>query len=333
MKNILLLLFLFLPFSIVSSQETMRIMFYNTENLFDCKHDSLKNDFDFLPEGKNHWSYYRYRNKLNNISKVITAVGEWQIPALVGLCEVENDSVIYDLTHRSPLKNLSYRSVVTNSPDLRGIDVALLYQRDQFRLLTFKTHRIPLDHPTRDILHVAGQVLNGDTMDVFVCHFPSRLGGEAQSNNLRITAAKVLKEKVDSVISTRLHPAIVIMGDFNDYPDNESLFRALGAKSPVNTSSRLVNLMYPMLNDKDRGSHKYQSDWGVLDQIIVNRSLLDSSRIQVKEAKANIFRSSFLLEEDRTNGGERPFRTYLGPRYVGGYSDHLPVWMDLVIGE
>lgn len=331
MKNILLLLFLFLPFSIVSSQETMRIMFYNTENLFDCKHDSLKNDFDFLPEGKNHWNYYRYRNKLNNISKVITAVGEWQVPALVGLCEVENDSVIYDLTHRSPLKNLSYRSVVTNSPDLRGIDVALLYQRDQFRLLTFKTHRIPLDHPTRDILHIAGQVLNGDTMDVFVCHFPSRLGGEAQSNNLRITAAKVLKEKVDSVISTRLHPAIVIMGDFNDYPDNESLFRTLGAKSPVNTSARLVNLMYPMLNDKDRGSHKYQSDWGVLDQIIVNRSLLDSSRIQVKEAKANIFRSSFLLEEDRTNGGERPFRTYLGPRYVGGYSDHLPVWMDLNI--
>lgn len=308
-------------------------MFYNTENLFDCKDDSLKADEDFLPNSTHFWTYSRYRKKLDNTAKVITAVGEWEAPALVGLCEVENDSVIYDLTHRSPLKNLSYRYVVTNSSDRRGIDVALLYQRDQFKLLTCQSHRVPLKRPTRDILHVAGQVINGDTLDVFICHFPSRLGGENETNLLRITAAKVLRGKADSVISVRKHPGIIIMGDFNDYPDCESIHKTLDAKSPADSVSRFVNLMYPMLDDKDHGSHKFQSEWGILDQIIMNRSLLNSSRIQIKEGKANIFRAPFLMEEDKTYGGERPFRTYLGPRYQGGFSDHLPVWMDVVVGK
>jgi Predicted extracellular nuclease len=306
-------------------------MFYNTENLFDCKHDSLKNDRDFLPDGKYHWNYTRYRNKLNNIAKVIAAVGEWQIPALVGLCEVENDSVLIGLTKYSPLKNLSYRYVMTHSPDQRGIDVALLYQRDQFRLLEYNAYRVPLRYPTRDILHVTGQIINHDTLDVFVCHFPSRLGGEEQSSGHRIAAAKVLREKADSIITVRRHPAVIIMGDFNDYPDNESLFKTLGAKSLTESSSTFVNLMYPMLDDREHGSHKFQSEWGVLDQIIVNRPLLESFRIAVKTKTAYIFRAPFLLEEDKTNGGERPLRTFLGFRYQGGYSDHLPVWMDLVV--
>lgn len=313
------------------AQENLRVMFYNTENLFDCKHDSLKNDRDFLPDGKYHWNYTRYRNKLNNIAKVIAAVGEWQIPALVGLCEVENDSVLIGLTKYSPLKNLSYRYVMTHSPDQRGIDVALLYQRDQFRLLEYNAYRVPLRYPTRDILHVTGQIINHDTLDVFVCHFPSRLGGEEQSSGHRIAAAKVLREKADSIITVRRHPAVIIMGDFNDYPDNESLFKTLGAKSLTESSSTFVNLMYPMLDDREHGSHKFQSEWGVLDQIIVNRPLLESFRIAVKTKTAYIFRAPFLLEEDKTNGGERPLRTFLGFRYQGGYSDHLPVWMDLVV--
>ncbi|WP_243347993.1 endonuclease/exonuclease/phosphatase family protein [Parabacteroides sp. FAFU027] len=327
----IVLLYVWLVQTGVYAQENLRVMFYNTENLFDCRHDSLKNDQDFLPEGKYHWSHTRYRNKLNNIAKVITAVGEWQIPALVGLCEVENDSVLIDLTHHSPLKNLSYRYVMTHSADARGIDLALLYQRDQFRLLGYNAYHVPLRYPTRDILHVTGQVINHDTLDIFVCHFPSRLGGEDQSNGHRIAAAKVLREKADSVISVRMHPSVVILGDFNDYPDNESLFKILGAKSPTEVSSIYANLMYPMLDDREHGSHKFQSDWGVLDQIIVNRALLQSSRISVKEGKAQIFRAPFLLEEDKTNGGERPLRTFLGFRYQGGFSDHLPVWMDLVV--
>jgi len=333
MRKILLLNVCLVSFLALNAQETLRVMFYNTENLFDCKHDSMKNDQDFLPESLYHWTYTRYKTKLNHLAKVITAVGEWQVPALVGLCEVENDSVINDLIHHSPLNNLAYRYVMTHSSDARGIDVALLYQRDQFKLLSFKAHRVPLKRPTRDILHVTGQVMNHDTLDVFVCHFPSRLGGEDQSNPWRVAAAKVLKEKADSVLAIRQHPFVIIMGDFNDYPDNESLFKTLAAKSPSDTTSRFVNLMYPMLEDKDHGSHKFQGEWGVLDQIIVNRSFFKSTRIQVNESKANVFRAPFLLEEDKTYGGERPLRTFLGPRYLGGYSDHLPVWMDVVVGK
>ncbi len=333
MKRVFLIISLSQFFLSLFAQENLRIMFYNTENLFDCKDDPLKADEDFLPNSLYHWNYYRYRKKLETAAKVIAAVGEWQTPALVGLCEVENDSVINDLIHRSSLRNQSYRYVMTNSQDRRGIDVALLYQRDQFKLLSWKSHHVPLKHPTRDILHVTGQLMNGDSLDVFVCHFPSRLGGEQETNLLRMTAAKTLREKVDSIVVRRIHPGIIIMGDFNDYPDCESLFKILGAKSPVDSTTRYVNLMYPMLGHRDQGSHKFQAEWGLLDQIIVNRLLIKDSRIRVKDQKAHIFHAPFLLEDDKTYGGVRPFRTYSGPRYLGGYSDHLPVWIDLVVGN
>ena len=157
-----------------------RVMSWNVENLFDTHHDTLKNDNEFLPDAIRHWNYTKYKKKLADMARVITAVGEWNPPALVGLCEVENDSVLRDLTRRSVLKEAGYRYVMTNSPDQRGIDVALLYQRDQFKLISHQG--IPIPHrsgkkkfrPTRDILHVCGMLLNSDTLDIFVVHLPSR---------------------------------------------------------------------------------------------------------------------------------------------------------------
>ena len=151
-----------------------RVMSWNVENLFDTHHDTLKNDNEFLPDAIRHWNYTKYKKKLADMARVITAVGEWNPPALVGLCEVENDSVLRDLTRRSPLKELSYRYVMTSSPDLRGIDVALLYQRDLFKLLSFRSIPIPSfkhHRPTRDLLHVSGLLLTGDTLDVIVYRF------------------------------------------------------------------------------------------------------------------------------------------------------------------
>ncbi len=167
------------------------------------------------------------------MARVITAVGEWEPPALVGLCEVENDTVLRDLTRRSPLKELNYRYVMTDSPDLRGIDVALLYQRDLFKLLSFRSVSIPplkQFRPTRDLLHVSGLLLTGDTLDVFVCHLPSRSGGAKESEPYRLHAARILYTEADSILNIRLHPQIIIMGDFNDYPTNKSIQKILGSR-------------------------------------------------------------------------------------------------------
>ncbi len=218
----------------IVSQNLFRVMFYNVENLFDTKDDSLKNDNDFLPDGFMHWTPWKYWEKLRNITRVITAVGGMQSPALIGLCEVENDSVIFDLTRRSPLRAQEYAYLISDSPDDRGIDVALLYQRHQFRLLESREYEIRFSErnqrPTRNILHAVGNLINGDTLDVFVCHFPSRSDGQRETEPLRVTAAALLREKTDSLFRTREDAHILIMGDFNDHPDNKSLLQTLQAK-------------------------------------------------------------------------------------------------------
>lgn len=334
----LLSFFLVIHITVVLSQNDFRVMFYNVENLFDTKDDSLKNDNDFLPEGFMHWTPWKYREKLRDITRVITAAGGMRSPAVVGLCEVENDSVIYDLTRRSPLRAQDYAYIVSCSPDERGIDVALLYQRHQFRLLDSREYEIRFgsrnDKPTRNILHAVGEVINGDTLDLFVCHFPSRSEGQRVSEPARIAAAALLRGKTDSLLSLRDKPHIVIMGDFNDHPDDQSLSRILKAGSiPDNPHhDTLYNLFSPTDREKVKGTYKYQGRWEVLDQFIVNgRLLMQENTVLVKDQQAMIFDAAFLMEADNRYFGTKPFRTNLGPRYNGGFSDHLPIYMDLII--
>ncbi len=324
----------------IVSQNSFRVMFYNVENLFDTKDDSLKDDNDFLPEGFMHWTPWKYWEKLRNITRVITAVGGMQSPALVGLCEVENDSVIFDLTKRSPLRAQEYAYIVSDSPDERGIDVALLYQRHQFKLLESREYEIRFgrrnNRPTRNILHAVGNLINGDTLDVFVCHFPSRSDGERETEPLRIAAAALLREKTDSLFLTRKSAHILIMGDFNDHPDNKSLSRTLRAQrvSALPNEKGLYNLFCHRMKERDFGSYKYQGRWEVLDQFIVSGKLLmESNSLCIKESEAHLFKAPFLLEEDVRYFGKRPFRTHLGPRYLGGFSDHLPVYTDLIVRQ
>ena len=328
-----------------------RVACWNTENLFDTHHDSLKNDYEFLPNAMRHWNYNRYKKKLSDIARVITAIGEWNAPALIGLCEVENDTVLRDLTHRSPLQELDYRYVMTDSPDLRGIDVALLYQRDLFKLLSSRSISIPplrQYRPTRDLLHVSGLLLTGDTLDVFVCHLPSRSGGAKESEPYRLYAAQILRTEVDHILNIRSHPQVIIMGDFNDYPTNQSIQKVLEAEAPpitvpkpastlnstnpstiVPSSLKLYHLLARKAKSKSFGSYKYRGEWGLLDHLIVSGTLLNqSSHFFTSEERANVCLLPFLLKDDEKYGDKEPFRTYKGMKYQGGISDHLPVYAD-----
>lgn len=325
-----------LTWATLTAQQEFRIMEYNVENLFDCRHDSLKNDQEFLPESVRGWSFSRYNNKLKNIAKVILAAGGEQAPDLVGLCEVENEHCVKGLVRYSPLREVGYKYVITQSPDERGIDVALLYQPQTFRLLAKRVISIPSEkikhRPTRDILHVTGKVVSGDTLDVFVCHMPSRSGGEKETEPYRLFTSGFLRRAADSIMAIRQNPNVIVMGDFNDYPSNRALVEVLGAVKPEGKmySRRLYNLMA----GKPGGTYRFRGEWGLLDQMIVNGYLLgENPRIHTAYEEAQVLRFPFLLEEDERYGGDTPFRTYKGMRYQGGYSDHLPLLLKLSIRE
>lgn len=294
----------------------------NCENLFDCQHDTLKNDTEWTPDGANHWTRTRYWRKLNNISREILACGEastahssWQLPDLVALCEVENDTVLTDLTRRSLLRNARYEYVMTDSPDPRGIDVALLYSPFTFRLLSH--HAISVSpmkdmHPTRDILYVSGQLLTGDTLHVFVVHAPSRSGGEHPTEPHRQLVADRLTTAVDSVLALQPDARIIACGDFNDYSRNKSI-RHIEASGLTDISKNARG------THGARATYRYQGEWGSLDHIFV------SPRMAVALTECSIFDAPYLLEDDNTYGGVKPRRNYLGPRYQQGFSDHLPL--------
>ncbi|MGL4332055.1 MAG: endonuclease [Bacteroidales bacterium] len=303
-----------------SDFRSFRIVFYNVENLFDTRKDSAKQDEEFLPESPRKWNYTKYRKKQLDISRVLCAIGEWDIPALAGLCEVENDSVLMYLTRRTPLRELGYRYVMTDSPDRRGVDVGLLYQPDQFRLIESNSIRQPLElPPTRDILHVTGQVMSGDTMDVFVCHLPSRRNGERLTNVVRKRASATLMRYVDSVASVRLTPVIIVMGDMND-GDPQALFDV--------SADKLIHVSHGQNNT---GSYYFQNAWETIDHFLVSPYLNDSANnVSVFQSKSFIFAPDFLLQENK-KGEKVPKRTFRGTFYTGGYSDHLPVFMDLKI--
>ena len=302
-------------------------MFYNVENYFDSVDDPNTEDNDFLPNGKKHWTYKKYEEKRNSIAKVITAVGEGTPVAIVGMCEVENDYVLNSLVKYSPLKNIGYEFLHYESADKRGIDTALLYDPKQFTPLSSKPLRKNFKDGklTRDVLYVSGRTSLGDTLYVFVCHTPSRLGGKNSTEHYRMAVMSMVREHCDSIFSISPKANIIIMGDFNDSPQDKSISEILGAKplsQPYETVS-LYNMFYQFVDKTYIGTHKYQSHWSVLDQIIVSGNLLLSGA--VKPSSAYIFMAPFLLEEDKKNMDVRPKRTFNGLKYNAGYSDHLPI--------
>ncbi|WP_299270238.1 endonuclease/exonuclease/phosphatase family protein [uncultured Prevotella sp.] len=291
----------------------------NCENLFDCRHDSLKNDTEFLPDGSYHWTRTRYWRKLNRVGQTIIACGvkgqSWQLPDMVALCEVENDSVLHDLTRRSLLRNARYDYVMTCSPDERGIDVALVYSPFSFRLIRSHSVRVePIKdmRPTRDILYASGVIASGDTLHVIVAHLPSRRGGERHSRPFRMAAASRVAAVVDSIYNVSKDAKIIIAGDFNDYANSASV-RMLCGKRLKDISAEATG------RNGAKGTYRYQGEWGSLDHILVSESLARN----VVDCYIND--APFLVEPDEKYGGLKPRRNYLGPRYQNGFSDHLPL--------
>ena len=292
----------------------LTFMELNCENLFDTRHDSLKNDQEFLPDGSYKWTPYRYWAKLNHLGQEIVAQSD-PVPDFVAMCEVENDSVMFDLTKRSLLRNAGYEYVMTSSPDERGIDVALLYQPASFALLHSHSIRIkplPDTRPTRDILYASGLLITGDTLHIFVVHAPSRRGGEQVSRPYRLLVASQLAEAVDSVYAISRDAKIIIAGDFNDYADSPAL-QYLYEHHLINISSDAQG------SHGAKATYRWHGEWRSLDQILCSPSLA------ARKQSCVIGDLPFLLEDDEKYGGKKPYRTYLGPRYLGGYSDHLPL--------
>ena len=301
-----------LSFSPIGAQ-SLTLVELNCENLFDCSHDSLKQDQEWLPASVRQWTPARYWRKVNSIGQEIISCSTESLPDLVALVEVENDSVLRDLTRRSLLRNAGYEFLMTSSPDVRGIDVALLYQPFSFRPVCYECLGIqPLEgmRPTRDILYVRGETQRGDTLHVFVVHAPSRFGGEKATRANR----RIVMERLISAVR-RLPPEakIIVAGDFNDYADSPSL-QFLEQHGLRNISRRAQGR-----HGAAKGTYRYEGRWQSIDHILVSPSLLRTvDSVYVNDAP-------FLLEEDKTYGGLRPLRTYHGYRYQRGFSDHLPL--------
>ena len=292
---------------------------YNCENLFDCQHDSLKEDLQFMPEGTHKWTPGRYWRKLNHRSQAILSCGgdsaTATIPDLIALTEVENDSVMRDLTKRSLMRNAHYEYVMTSSPDVRGIDVALVYSPYSFRLLSSHSIRVSMPEsvrPTRDILYASGLLVSGDTLHIYIVHSPSRSGGEHLTQPYRMLVAERLCTSIDSLRALSPEARIIVAGDFNDYSDNRSLTR-IADNGMIEVSQKATG------RNGAKGTYRFQGEWGSLDHIFVSGNMAENlTGCYINDAP-------FLLEEESKYVGVRPKRSFRGPVYINGYSDHLPL--------
>jgi endonuclease/exonuclease/phosphatase family metal-dependent hydrolase len=320
----------------VPNGERFRIVFYNVENLFDVYDDTLKRDNEYTPDGMRHWNNKKFYKKLNQTYKVLISVGEWDPPSVIGLCEIENRFVLNKLVYETPLKKFNYKIIHQESPDRRGIDVGLLYRPDRMEVVSYQAiHiRFPFDTAsrTRDILYVKALMNEMDTVHFFVNHWPSKYGGFMATVPKRAFVASVLKTHTDSLLAINPNTNIFIMGDFNDTPGDESVLEVLGARADTigMKNMELYNLTYPLHENWKIGTHKYQGEWSVIDQFIVSKAMMKGSagmRISIDGPK--IFHPDFLIEDDGKFMGSIPYRTFRGAKYIGGFSDHFPIYVDL----
>ncbi len=336
MKKSLSFFFLLFPFLLHSQNTSLlkpgRVIFYNVENLFDTINDSSTQDEEFLPKSKNAWNSKKYKVKLNHIAQTFAALLDTIQPLVIGMSEVENHKVLEDLIAQPALKKFNLGIIHHDSPDERGVDVAMLYNQEAIRVAFDATLKVefPFDEndKTRDILYVKTYVNEGEPVWFFVNHWPSRRGGKDDTENKRLYAAKVLKDKIENIYLGEHFARVMVMGDFNDNPHDKSLV-SLGNLANKSKVEPMINLMKP-LEDKKEFTLKYKDESDIFDQFIVSQNLLDKKNPYfVRNSSAYIFSPSFLLFNHPKNG-IIPNRTYANGRWTGGYSDHLPVYCDIV---
>jgi predicted extracellular nuclease len=316
------------------------VVFYNVENLFDTADDPATEDDEFTPGSRLVWNQEKYEKKLNDLAHVLCSINPSELPEIIGLAEVENDKVLRDLTMTKQLKAGNYSIIHFDSPDVRGIDVALLYRPDEFTATDSKA--IPVIFPfdstetTRDILYVSGKTKNNEILYFFVNHWKSRSEGVQETEPRRIYTAITLRKEIDLIMNKDPNAKIIVMGDLNDEPTNRSIHEMLMANNKrKNTSPReLYNLMYDIHNIGNSGSYFFRGTWNMLDNLIVSQSLLnDKSGYHTDYEGGKIFKQDWMLYGDEKYKESVPNRTYGGPQYYGGISDHLPIYVTLRKGE
>ena len=302
----------------------IRIVSYNVENLFDTIADGSSNDEEFLPSATKNYNSSKYWHKIGNLAKVIRAVGGWDAPEIVGLVEIENRGVLLDLISHASLKQANFKIAHYDSPDPRGIDVALLF--DSTIASVLHVQRIEINEQnlrTRDILYVKLLVASDDTLHAFVNHWSSRRGGKEASSYKREIAASILKRVTDSIQKNNFNAKILVMGDFNDSPVDPSI-QLLVTKNEFALTNLTGNF------SQTEGTYKYRGVWDVIDQILVSSALLNQNvGLKIPDNRAYIFKKDFLLVADEKYGDYYPKRCWRGDFYIGGFSDHLPVFVDV----
>ena len=338
--SILLILVSFLSFG--QEQNKHIIMFYNVENLFDIYDDPVVRDDEFTPDGPKEWTDAKYRKKLGNIEEVIysVAASKHNYPAIIGVSEIENRRVLDDLVSTSKLARANYQIVHYDSPEARGVDVALLYRPDIFKYEKSDVFQpeIP-ERPgfkTRDILAVYGRI-EGELFCFFVNHWSSRIGGAEQSEFLRVGCAQTLRDYADSIQVAHPDIKIVIMGDMNDDPKDRSLSEVLGAKEKISKvkPGGFFNPFWSM-QKAGYGTLGYQDSWSLFDNMVINYNLLPDSgvgELKVQKGARNkfygtVFKRPFMVQEDGKYKNY-PWRTFSGNTFLGGYSDHVSVYIEI----
>ncbi|MDG1327500.1 MAG: endonuclease/exonuclease/phosphatase family protein [Flavobacteriaceae bacterium] len=343
--KISLLIVLFISFTPIFSQEKKAykvntIAFYNLENLFDTENDPLTYDDDRTPDGKDHWTEEIYQDKLKNMAKVMAEIGadvSGNTPTIIGVCETENRKVLEDLVNQETLVEQDYGIIQFDSPDRRGIDVALLYKKKLFTPTHYKAKELLIydDNDkskrvfTRDQLVVSG-MLDGEKIHLIVNHWPSRSGGEKRSRSKRIKAAKLNRQIIDSIFSDEPYAKIITMGDFNDDPTSPSVKDHLNAQRESN-GMQMRELFNPMedLAKQGYGSLAYRDSWNLFDQIIISTELTKKDFSSYRFYKAGIYNKTYLVNAHGRYKGY-PYRSFASGSYTGGYSDHFPVYIYLV---
>jgi predicted extracellular nuclease len=312
------------------------IGFYNLENLFDTINNvELENSTEFTPEGINKWTSKRYHEKLKNMAFVISEIATDITPdglAILGVAEIENRGVLEDLVKEESIKTRNYQIVHYDSPDERGVDVGLLYQPKYFKVTNSRSHTLHMADTgfrTRDQLVVSG-MLGSEMIHVVVNHWPSRRGGEKASRPDRNAAADLTRHIVDSLLSIDKNAKILVMGDLNDDPINQSVKDHLSAKGREDElqPGDMFNPMFKLYKD-GIGSLAYDDAWNMFDQIIVSQGLLGQDKSTWKFYNAKVFSKSYMKQKDGAYAGY-PLRTFAGGVYMNGYSDHFPVYVNVV---
>lgn len=338
-RSILVFILVFVT-SLTHSQEEKSyrlfcVAFYNLENLFDTINDPSINDEEFLPDGKNSWTGERYQEKLDHLSTVISRIGAELCPdgpVILGISEVENRKVLEDLVMEEGIRSRDYQIVHFDSPDRRGIDVSLLYQPAYFSVLHAVSHKLTVpgepEYRTRDQLVVSG-ICEQDTLHFIVGHWPSRSSGEKVTLPYRVAAATLARTIVDSIFAVSSNAKIILMGDLNDNPPDKSVLKVLGTTASKENAAKGI-LYNPMtqLYKKGIGSLAYRDAWSLFDQMILSASLVHGDLDSYRFYKVKVFNERFLAQPEGEFKGY-PYRTYGGGVYMGGYSDHFPVYLYL----